>query len=349
MLHPFPEPPLSDDRPLWDAWLSIYQMPALVVADEIGLFARLAERPLPVSELADALAVPPRGMEALAGVLAAMGLLARQAGTLALAPLARDYLLRESPYYWGGLLESCREHPAAVEVREAVLRDRRAGQERVTRAWEAGEIAPERAGALTRLMHAHSFPAARGVARWGDFAGVRRLLDVGGGSGCFCLALAARHPEMGCTVMELPTVCRVAEEYIAAAGLADRVDTVARNMFHDLWPSGYDAVFFSNIFHDWAPDDCLLLARRAFEALPPGGRILVHEALLGDARDAPLTAALFSMHMLIRTEGRQFTLPELAALLGAAGFTETTVTPTYGYYSLVNARKPGPANTENHS
>jgi hypothetical protein len=336
----FPEPPLTDDRALWDAWLSQYRMPALVVADELGLFARLIEAPLPVAELAARLSVPVRGVEALAGVLAGMGILARPAGKLALTPPARDYLLPDSPYYWGGLLETCRNDPAVAVLREAVRRDRRADAERVTRAWESGELSPERARAVTRLMHAHSFAAAGGVARWGDFSAVRRLLDVGGGSGCFCLAVATRYPDLRATVLELPAVCRVAEETIAASGLSDRVDTLSRNMFRDPWPLGYDAIFFSNVFHDWNAADCRALARRAFDALPAGGRVFVHEALLADARDAPLTTALFSMHMLVRTEGCQFTARELEELLGACGFTGVTVTPTYGYYSLVTGRKP---------
>ena len=51
--------------------------------------------------------------------------------------------------------------------------------------------------------------------------------------------------------MELGVVCRVATEYLARYGVLDRVDTLEANMFADPWPRGYNAVFFSNIFHDW--------------------------------------------------------------------------------------------------
>lgn len=336
----FPEPPLGDDRTLWDAWLAQYRMPALVVADELGLFARLEAGPISVADLAIGLSLPERGIEALAGVLAGMGIFARHAGKVGLTPTAREFLLPGSPYYWGGLLDIGRDGPAIDNLREAVLRDRRADGDRVTEEWEAGDLSLDRAREITRLMHAHSFPAARGMARWGDFSGVRRVLDVGGGSGCFCLALAARHPALRGTVMELPAVCRVAEETIARFGLTERVDTVERDMFRDAWPEGYDAIFFSNIFHDWSEAVCRDLARSAFEALPPGGRICVHEALLTDSRDAPLTTALFSLLMLIGTRGRQFTAGELESLLSAAGFIDVAVTATYGYYSLVTGRKP---------
>src|SRR5437667_16209 len=101
-------------------------------------------------------------------------------------------------------------------------------------------------------MHSRSLHLGVAAARrLAEFAGVERLLDVAGGSGCFSIALAQRHPEMRCTVMELARVAKLARGYIAEFGLEGRVDTLVANMFADPWPPGYDAVFLSNILHDW--------------------------------------------------------------------------------------------------
>jgi cyclopropane fatty-acyl-phospholipid synthase-like methyltransferase len=205
--------------------------------------------------------------------------------------------------------------------------------------WKSGEMSAEMAAVVTPFMHAHSFPAAMGVARNGDFANVHRLLDVGGGSGCFCIALATRYPDMRLAVMELPPVCKLVEQYVARYGLQGQIETVAANMFTDPWPSGYDGMFFSNVFHDWDRASCLNLAKRSFEVLPPGGRIFLHEMLLNDTKDGPLVAVVFSMEMLA-LRGKQYSVEELDQLLQEVGFTGTTVTPTYAYYSLVSARKP---------
>jgi hypothetical protein len=78
---------------------------------------------------------------------------------------------------------------------------------------------------------------------------------------------------------------------------------------------------------------------KSFAALPPGGRIYVHEALLADTRDAPLTTALFSLAMVLESQGKQFAAGELRELLEAGGFESVSVTPTYGYYSLTMGRK----------
>ena len=139
--------------------------------------------------------------------------------------------------------------------------------------------------------------------------------------------------------MELPSVCDVARSYIADGGVSDRVDTVSIDMFREAWPRGYDGMFFSNIFHDWDVETNLFLARRAYEALPPGGRIFLHEMLLAEDGSGPVTTASFSILMLLGTQGRQYSFSELRQILTSAGFDDIDTRPTYGYYSVVSGRK----------
>jgi hypothetical protein len=331
------EPPTCDDRLFWDVSLSDLQGVTLSLADELGLFPLLAGGACEREEIGRRLSLHPRACEALLAVLTGLGILAQHEGRFSLTPVARNFLLPDSPYYRGILFQD-REFPRYKRLREAVLRDR--DRDRIPGSWETGELVTEDARPFAERMHVQSLPTALGLARWGDFTGVRHLLDVGGGSGCFCIALAARYPQMRFTILELPAVCPIAQEYIASAGLQERIETYPANMFRDPWPSGADAIFFSNVFHDWDGDQCLDLGRRSFAALPPGGRIYLHEALLSDTRDAPLTVALFSMSMLLVSEGKQFSAGELRELLEECGFLDVSVTPTYGYYSLTMGRKP---------
>jgi cyclopropane fatty-acyl-phospholipid synthase-like methyltransferase len=173
-----------------------------------------------------------------------------------------------------------------------------------------------------------------------DFRDVMRIMDVGGGSGCFMVAAAQAHPHLRCTVVELPAMCEIAQGYIGAAGVSDRVDTRAVDMFRDPWPRGYDAIFFSNVWHDWNARTCHWLAARAFEALPSGGRILLHEMLLQDNGAGPVTAASFSVLMLLATQGQQFTPGELQSILEAAGFARVQTAETHPHYSVVTGFKP---------
>jgi hypothetical protein len=334
------EMPSCDDRLIWDTFLSIYHLPTLVAADDLGLFSLLKRKPATADEIAEGLSLGPRATEALLGVMTSLGFLVQQAGRFCLTAVSRNFLLPESPYYWGGMLHLARDIPiTGASVRDALKKDQPIGT-LTADLWETPEVDPEQAKAFTQAMHSHSFPAAMGVALRGDFSGVEHVLDVGGGSGCFCIALALRYPAMRFTVAELPVVCPLAQAYVAEYGLQDRVQTIAFDMFTERWPAGHDAVFFSNIFHDWDRTRCEHLAAMSFEVLPPGGYIYLHEMILEDTKDGPCTTTSFSMNMLCFTKGKQFTAGELDGLLRSQGFVDISVTPTYAYYSLVRGKKP---------
>jgi len=346
------ELPATPDRAIWDIWLSIYRLPAMAVADELGVFAALASAPATAAETAERLGFNRRGTDVLFAMLSALGLLVVRDGRYALADATRTYLLAESPYYWGPLLRILgvvpQHHAALIDALRApddrttpaqVAAQNDAGPSDAAGAWERGQIDHAQAKAVTRLMHCHSLPASVGAAKNGNFAGVSRLMDVGGGSGCFSIAIAQQFPSIRCTVLELPAVCDVARDYIAAGGVADRVDTTSIDMFRAAWPRGYDGMFFSNIFHDWNAETNTFLARRAHEALSRGGRIFLHEMLLAEDGSGPVTTASFSMLMLLGTHGRQYSFNELRLILESAGFTDVDARPTYGYYSVVSGRK----------
>jgi predicted O-methyltransferase YrrM len=337
------EPPPCDDRPIWDVWMSVYQLPALTVAEDIGLFAFVAKRPATAREIAESLSLKESAVEALAAVMTSLGFLVQRHGMFSITEVSRYFLLADSPYYWGELLRTFRGR-LHTRILEALGQDKPpAGQKKgkpIIDQWKTGDLDPDVAKMFTQAMHSHSFPAAMGVVRRGNFEGVKRLLDAGGGSGSFCIAFALRHPEMRFTILELPPVAELAKEYVARYGLQDQIEVCAADMLRDPWPSGHDAVFFSDIFHDWDREGCIYLARRSYEVLPPGGRIYVHEMLLEDTKDGPLTTASYAISMLVTTKGKQFTAKELDDLLRECGFEDVSVIPTYSYYSLVSARKP---------
>src|SRR5262245_25523169 len=93
--------PGSEDRAIWDIWLSMYRLPAMAVADELQIFQHLARGPALAADLARDLELNPRAVEIVLCMLAALGLLRSNDGHYELAEPARTYLLPESPNYWG--------------------------------------------------------------------------------------------------------------------------------------------------------------------------------------------------------------------------------------------------------
>ncbi len=332
--------PGADDRAVWDAWVSVVHLPAVLAADELGVFEALEGQPADAAELAARLGLDAHGLASVLPLLACLGFLAKRLGRFGLTEAGRRYLRRGQPLYWGEALGVMRDLPMVRLLCQA-LGDQ-AGQRHFQAAegWADGRLGHEAALATARIMQSQSLPAALGLAAGGHFQGVSRLLDAGGGSGCFAIALARRHPDLCCTVMDLPAMCEAAAGYVDAAGLGHRIDTRAVDMFAEPWPTGYDAVLLSNVFHDWDGPANTRLAARAFEALPRGGRVFVHEILLDDDGVGPLAAASFSVMLYLAAHGRQYTAREVAGFLESAGFAGVGARAAHGYYSLVAAAKP---------
>ena len=336
-------PATTDDRLIWDTWLSIYRLPIMTVADEVGTFVALSEQSLTTEELASRLSVGARALAIHLGVLAALGFLERHDRRWRATAATRTWLHPQAQAYQGPLLHGFRHSQPLHAQLLATLRPEVQAPAHVSAAaeWERGELSPARAQGLTAYMNAHSLAAAKAVGVQPLFADVRELLDVGGGSAVFSIEIARSQPALHATVMEIASVCAEADRYISAAGQASRVRTQSVNMFTQAWPTGHDAHFLSNILHDWSDETCRMLARKSFEALPSGGRIVLHEMLMDDDGCGPLPAAAFSVLMLLGTRGRQYSLPELRGFLEHAGFTGIEAFSTGGgYYSLVVARKP---------
>jgi acetylserotonin N-methyltransferase len=337
--------PTTDDRHIWDLWLGHTHQAAIVAADDAGIFAALDE-PLAPAALSRRLDADERAVGVLVRLLASLGLLVPRDGRFQLTDHGRLYFLKSSPYYWGPMMRvgvNEWQHSTLMAALKNKGSATAAGPEgtpapsgtgRSIDGWAQGNISSEKAGGIAATMHSHSLVPAIGVARNYDFTRVRRVLDVGGGSGCFTIAIAQAHPALRCTILELPAMCEAARTYVHDGGVADRVDTAAVDMFRQPWPTGHDAVFFSNVWHDWNVRTCAWLAERAYQVLPDGGRIMLHEMLLDDDGAGPVTAASFSMLMLLATQGQQFTFGELRAILEGVGFTDVETTPTSGYYSV---------------
>ncbi len=335
-------PVTTDDRLIWDTWLSVYRLPVVTVADEVGTFSALTERALTTTELAQSINVDARAVGVHLGLLASLGFVERREGRWRATAVARTWLHPAAEGYFGPLLQRYRDNQPLHAQLLATLRPNIKATRHASAVaeWERGEMSPDLAQIITAFMNAHSRAAAKGAAFQPLFSGVERMLDVGGGSAVFAIEIAKAWPTLKATVMEIAAVCAEADRYIAAANVADRVRTEAVNMFTQDWPTGHDVHFFSNIFHDWSEETCRLLARQSFKALPAGGRIVLHEMLMDDEGCGPPTTAAFSMLMLLGTRGRQYTQAEFRGFLESAGFSGVEAFSTGGgYYSLVVARK----------
>jgi (2Fe-2S) ferredoxin/SAM-dependent methyltransferase len=154
-------------------------------------------------------------------------------------------------------------------------------------------------------------------------AGVRCILDLGGGSGAYSIAFARASSDVRCEILDIPEVVPLTAEYIRQTGVSAQVSLRAGDMLHDDFGSGYDLIMLNAICHMFSEEQNRNIFRRAHQALAPSGRLVVQDFILNPDKTEPQHAALFSLNMLVNTDaGASYSESEYTGWMKAAGFTE---------------------------
>jgi 3-hydroxy-5-methyl-1-naphthoate 3-O-methyltransferase len=335
--------PVVHDKLMWDMWMSTYHLPVISVADELGVFDTISKNKFNINQLAAYLEITSRAVAVLVDPLISLGFLNERNNNLYLSQTSETYLLSESPFYWGVILEINQRDNEDHKLIMAAIRDDgcqlRYGNQTITAMWQTGSMSPEVASQFTKRMHATIFaPAVMAVAS-GLFNSTQKLLDVGGGSGCFSGAYIKKYPQCEVTVFELPAVCDITKKYIKEYGLTEKIALHAGDFFNQkAWPGGHDGVLLSQILHDWSLEDCKKILRCAYESLPVGGKVYIYEMIL-DKKESSLTTAYFDLVMFISHKSQQLTKSQLNELLEFVGFKMVKIENVFGYFSLITGVK----------
>ncbi|MGE0606426.1 MAG: methyltransferase [Pirellulales bacterium] len=342
--------PRTDPTPIFEAFRGSYGTELLTAAvAHLGLFARLAERPQSPAALRADLQLAERPACVLFTALRAMQLIYTNAqGNLQLTPLAQEHLGPSAEFDVSDYLGLAAESPGVLEMVRRLKANRPAGADQaegaafIFRPGESSAMEHEAsARRLTLALAGRAKNVAPALAEQAPLEGSRRLLDVGGGTGIYSVALLQKHATLTAVVWDRPEVLKVASEMAVAYGVADRLALLPGDMFSDPLPPGIDAILLSNILHDWDVPACRALIGRCAAALPTGGRLLIHDVFLNDALDGPLAIALYSAALFTLTEGRAYSAAEYRGWLAEAGLTPQEVRATHIHCGVLPAVKGG--------
>ena len=182
-------------------------------------------------------------------------------------------------------------------------------------------IDPAVAKNYSTLMAESQKLVAADTLRAVNFSGIRRLMDVGGGTGAFLIELAVAEPQIELMLFDLPSVEPAAVQRISAANLADRISLHWGSFRNDPLPSGADAISLIRVLYDHRDETVAELLRVCFAALPPDGRLIISEPMSGGVKPDPITDVYFAFYTLAMRTGRTRSADEISALVRNAGFS----------------------------
>jgi O-methyltransferase domain/Dimerisation domain len=310
----------------------------LLSAVELGVFTVLGDGVLDLATLAERVSIQERCARDFLDALVALGLLVRyENGHYANASESALYLDRSKPTYVGSLLE--RFGRLDYRVWDNLTNALRTGAPQED-SGAAGHFGPAYADdglrdQFVRGMTVRTLPVARALARRFAWSGYERIVDIGTAEGCLPVEIVKAHPHMGGGGFDLAPLQFNFNRYVASHGLSDRLQFYPGDFFSDPLPSA-DVLVLGRVLHNWDLVTKKMLLKKAYDALPPNGALIVYEHLIDNDRRSNTTALLASIQMLLSSAGGfNFTGADCALWMQESGFKKIQVEPLTTDQSMV--------------
>lgn len=289
-------------------------------AVELGIFDCLAGSPLTANQVRSALGTELAATELLLNSLVALRLLAKHEERFALTATSREFLLSASPRSLCGMVRfEAMSWSAWGKLADSV---RSGGPARAPNMYQDAVGETE-----TFIQAMDSLVKARGdaeiLSQAIDWRNIRALLDIGSGPATYPIHLCRIFPELQATIFDLPATLKITERFVRAGGMLDRIELIAGDYRSESIPGQYDAIFLSNIVHGENDARNAALMQKLAGSLKSGGRVIVKDHILDESRANPPVGAIFSMLMLLTTDGgRCYSFGEIRNWMQQAGLQQ---------------------------
>jgi len=342
------QPPETDPTPIFEHFRGSYGTELLTVAvAHFNLFGQLASGAKPFDQLRQDLQLEPRPANVLVTALLAMQLIRRTPeDRIELTPLAHEHLAPGTTFDVSDYVGLAATAPGVLEMAERLRTNRPAAvdedggaafiyRDGIKSAMESETLARH----FTLALAGRAKNVAPMLAERLLLNGATRILDIGGGTGIYSIAMLQIHPQLSAVVLDRAEVLKVAAEMAEEYGVVDRLELLEGDMFADLLPTDCQLVLLSNILHDWDVPQCQQLVQRSAEGLPSGGRLVIHDVFLSDDLDGPLPITLYSAALFTLTEGRTYSQSEYRGWMQKVGLKTEAMIPTLVHCGIVPGTK----------
>jgi SAM-dependent methyltransferase len=304
----------------------------LFTASAIGLFEALAAGPATLEEIAQKTEVPSRTLGIIAAAMVSLRLLERQGDHYKNGAIAAEFLagvggrdMRPMLRFWDQI-----SYPAWEKLEDTV----RTGQGQA----KFGGFSEQQQKVFSQGVESFSATTAAALPNAYEFDRHRRVLDVGGGTGTFLLAILQHHKNLTGTLFELPGACAVARQRLAKTPEASRINIVEGDFFKDPLPDGHDVLLVANTVHVLSAAHNIDLMKSMRAQVPQGARLLIADLWTDPTYTDPPAAPLMSGEFLIISgEGQAYSEQDADVWLSKTGWRKVGRRPLAGPASLIVA------------
>ena len=297
------------------------QSAALMAAVELGVFTAISAGAGSFDEIAARLDLHPTNVERLVVLLCAAGLVERHDGRLVNAADTERFLVEGKSGYMGPWITFTKPQwnewgRLSEHLRNSDLKDM----------GSIGDITVADARRYHRSTYSIGMGAGRRFVRHVDLSARSKIMDIGGGSGAYCICAAKEHAGIRGVVLELPVVCEVTREFLDENGVGDRITAQPCDFTKDPFPTDCDVAIMASNLPMYGRDVIAAVVAKAHAALLPGGEMHLIGEVTNNQRTGPWGPAYWGLGQAISdSKGLAHSEADVVGYFEAAGFKDVEV------------------------
>ncbi|RMD50354.1 MAG: methyltransferase domain-containing protein [Ignavibacteria bacterium] len=297
----------------------------ILTAIELKVFTTLDTHMLTLKEISEKLDVEEDSLSRLLNALVSLDLLHKVKDKYYNSHFAKTYLNENSNEFVYSLKHYCNTFERWSDLTGIIKPD-----------FEGNDFSE----AFISAMHYRAKKTADLIPLMINRDNIRRIIDIGGGSGVFLISFLKQLPEATGVLLDLPKIIPISKKFVKNEGMEERISFI-EGSYHDAdFGEGYDLAILSAILHINSALENEKLIQKTYNSLNKGGKILINEFILNEDETSPKRAVLFSINMLVGTKkGRSYKYSEIESWLKNTGFGHIELKPMGNDASLIVGEK----------
>ena len=291
----------------------------LLEAVDKGVFECIGKQKVTLQHIATVCKLNERALKSLLGVLASMALIDVKDELFFLTKTSKKWILKDSPHslYWLMMFDN-RVCLKWMDYTGLFLETGKGLQYHDTfteEEWFFYQKAMEAAAAVTSKEGVNKIPVSKGASK---------LLDIGGAHGLYSVALCKKYPQLSSVILDLPAAVEKAKDILQPYQMGERVIHRAGNILtDDIGTNEYDTIMMASVAHHFTFEENLLVAKKVYNALKPGGYFTIIEVLRPEAisRNNDMLSAVGDFFFAMSSTSGLWSLDEIQQWQKEAGFT----------------------------
>lgn len=317
---------------IFDILLAPWITGVLITAIRLRIFSVLSNRELTADEIAEESKTIPQYQKSLLDSCVSLGLLEFENNKYKNSHFSRIYFVEGERFYVGDFLKLVNDESRKWFQLPDIIRGKEKINEKNT------YIRSDYRTFITAMNCLGVLGEADALKEIVNLSGLKKMVDVGGGSGLYSVAFCQKYPELHSTILDVKETLDVTREMLSNQPERSRIDLREGDFLKDSLGENLDIVLLSDVIYE--ETEAMTVLQNSWDSLIQNGILIIRGYYADQIKSGPLFGALFTVkHLVDNAERKIMTKSMLEENIKTIGFTIIEARPLTEHSFVLVCRK----------